>query len=195
MSVYLAKASKKSRFSAACLLRRIAIYSAFVPGIIASFYDFQLNSIALSTGTESSEAKQHIALINKLQQAYYIEHGQFSEDLAKLSAGIKDKYTNNYNYEILSSTGPVQTLHNQREVAQFESTIAIARPEKSGSKSYIGAVFAFKEDERDRTMAAAICEGDRDGVTLIPPTFDGGEIHCPPRTTMLLNNNNFDNLR
>jgi hypothetical protein len=194
MPANAAKASKKNPLSGPRFLPRIAIYTAVVAGTIASFYDFQLNTIALSNSTESLAAKQHIALINKLQQAYYIEHSHFSNYLEQLSAGIKEQ-SNNYYYQILSSTGPVQTLHNQREAAQFESTIAIARPEKSTGKSYIGAVFAFKEDERERTMAAAICESDRDGVTLIPPIFDGTEIHCPPGTTMLLNNNNFDNLR
>ncbi|MGL5060659.1 MAG: type IV pilin-like G/H family protein [Microcoleus sp.] len=188
------RSSNKSRLPASSLLPRIAIYSVFVAGIIASFYDFKLNAIAPPSGTKSSEAKQQIALINNLQQAYYVENRQFSDSLEKLSAGMQQQ-TENYNYEILSAMGPVQTLQNQREPAHFESTIAIARSHNSDGKSYIGAVFAFKEDERDRTMAVAICESDRTGVTLIPPTFDGSEIHCPPRTTMLSNKNNFDNLR
>ncbi|NJK75988.1 MAG: hypothetical protein HC942_20800 [Microcoleus sp. SU_5_6] len=187
------KLSNKSRLSASSLLPRIAIYSVFVAGTIASFYDFKLNSIALSKATESSEAKQQIALINKLQQADYTEQGRFSDSLEKLGVA---KQSNNYHYEILSSTGPVQTLQNQGETAQFESTIAIARSHNSYGKSYIGAVFAFKEDGRNivKTLTA-ICESDRNEVNLIPPTFDGSEIHCPPRTTMLSDKNNFDNLR
>jgi hypothetical protein len=193
MPANAAKASKKSRFSRHSLLPRIAIYSAVVAGIIASYYDFKLNAIALSRGTESSEAKQQIALINKLQQADYTEKGRFSDSVEKLGVA---KQTNNYHYEILSSTGPVQTLPNQRETAQFESTIAIARSHNIDGKSYIGAVFAFKEDGRNivKTLTA-ICESDRNEINLIPPTFDGSEIHCPPRTTMLSNKNNFDNLR
>jgi Type IV pilin-like G and H, putative len=194
MPVDAVRSSKKSRLPASSLLQRIAIYSVFVAGTIASFYDFKLNAIAPPSGTASSEAKQHIALINQLQIAYYKENGQFSDSLEKLSAGMQQQ-TENYNYEILSAMGPVQTLQNQQEPAYFESTIAIARSNSSDGKSYIGAVFAFKEDERDRTMAAAICESDRNGVTLIPPTFDGGEIQCPSGTTILSNKNNFDYLR
>ena len=87
--------------------------------------------------------------------------------------------------------GPVQTLQNQREPAQFESAIAIAKPnDMSTGESYTGAVFAFKEKGSDMiTTIAAICESDRKNGTYdetwSPPTFDGKEIKCPPGTTML----------
>jgi hypothetical protein len=42
--------------------------------------------------------------------------------------------------------GPVQTLHNHRGPAQFESAIAIVKPTDSNpARSYTGAVFAYKE--------------------------------------------------
>jgi len=62
-----------------------------------------------------------------------------------LGVGIKEQ-TNNYYYTLVSSMGPVQTRHNHRKPAQFESAIAIAQPNNmSIGKSYTGAVFAFKE--------------------------------------------------
>jgi hypothetical protein len=196
MSANVAKTSKKSRVSVSSVLARIAIYSTVVAGIIASFYDFKLGTLSLFSGTESSEAKRFIAIINQMQQADYAEYGQFSDSIEKLSS--YDRWTpelqeliEDYDYTIASSMGPVQTLQNQREPAQFESAIATATPyDITTGKSYTGAVFAFKEKGSDMiTTIAAICESDRENATYAetwnPPTFDGKEIKCPPGTTML----------
>ena len=191
MSVNVAKASKKSRLPVSSLLPRIAIYSAVAAGIMVSYYDFKLNTIVLppSTGKEFLEARHYISSINKGQQANYAEYGQFSDSIAKLGLGLKEQ-TKNYNYTIVSSMGPVQTLHNHREPAQFESAIAIAEPNDINTgRSYTGAVFAYKEKGSNliRTITA-ICESDRQNAsyaeTWSPPTFDGKEINCQPGTTL-----------
>ena len=190
MSVNVAKARKKSRLPVSILLPRIAIYSAVVAGIIASFYDFELGTLSIFSGTESSEAKHFIASINRGQQAYYTEYGKFSDDITELDLGAEEQ-TDDYDYMLASSMGPVQTSYNQRESAQFESPIAIAKPNNiTTGKSYTGAVFAFKEKGSDMiTTIAAICESDRENATYAetwsPPTFDGKEIHCQPGTTIL----------
>lgn len=191
MSANLTKASKKSRLPVSNLLPRIVIYSAVLTGIIASLYDFKLNTFSFSSDTKSSEPKQYIASIGKAQQANYAEQGQFSNDIAKLGLGIKE-HTDNYNYTIVSSMGPVQTLQNQRKPAQFESAIAIAKPNDMNTrKSYISAVFAFKEKgSHEITTIAGICESNSINASYAviwsPPTFDGKEIHCQPGTTMLV---------
>jgi len=133
------------------------------------------------------EALEYISSINQGQQAYYVEYGQFSDSIAKLSGGLKEQ-TKNYNYTIVSSMGPVQTLHNHREPAQFESAIAIAT-DRNGGKSYTGAVFAYKEKRRNLIKTiSAICESDPENAsyaeTWSPPTFDGKKIHCQPGTTL-----------
>jgi hypothetical protein len=188
MSANVGKASKKSRLSVSSLLPRIAIYSTVVAGIIASCYDFKLNKLFISSDPKSSQAKQYINSINRAQQAYYAEYGQFSDNITQLAIGLK-KHSDDYNYTIVSSMGPVQTSYNQRQSAQFESAIAIAKPnDMNTGKSYTGAVFAFKE-KGGITTIAAICESDRINTsyaeTWNPPTFDGQEIHCQPGTTML----------
>jgi len=194
MSVNVAKASKKSRLPVSSLLPRIAIYSALVAGIMASCYDFKLNTIVLpsspSRGKTFLEAQAYISAINRAQQAYYAKYGQFSDSIAKLGLGIKEQ-TKNYNYTIVSSMGPVQTRHNHREPAQFESAIASVTPtDRNPGKSYTGAVFAYKEKGSNviKTISA-ICESDPENAsyaeTRSPPTFDGKEIHCQPGTTML----------
>jgi len=189
MSINVAKASKKSRLPVSSLLPRIAIYSAVVAGIMASFYDFQLNTLSISSDREASQAKQYIASINRGQQAYYAENGQFSDDLAKLGMGLQEEI-GEYRYHIRSSIGPAQYLPNRRGPAQFESTITDAlTKELSIGKGYAGAVFAFKENGSNLiTTIAAICESpdNRSGaVVWSPPTFDGREIHCQPGTTLV----------
>ena len=201
MSVNVAKTSKKSRLPVSSLLPRIAIYSALVPSIMALFYDFQLNTIVpppfASEDVFSFEAGEFIRSINKAQQAYYAEYGQFSDSIAKLGIGIK-KQTKNYNYTILSSMGPVQTSRNHREPAQFESAIAIAtftdrNPWKSNTKGAVfayrkGAVFAYKEKGSNLIKTiSAMCSTS--GVnasyaeTWSTPTFDGKEIDCQGGST------------
>ncbi|MBD1826114.1 type IV pilin-like G/H family protein [Microcoleus vaginatus GB1-A2] len=190
MSVNVAKASKKSRLPVSSLLPRIAIYSAVMAGIMASFYDLKLNTIVRSRAKQYPEALQYLGIINQSQQSYYAEYGQFSDSIAKLRIGLKEQIqTKNYNYTSVSSMGPVQTLHNHREPAQFESAIAIVKPTDSNpDKSYTGAVFAYKEKGSNliRTITA-LCQSDRINAsyaeTWNPPTLDGNEIHCQPGTT------------
>ncbi len=192
MSANVAKASKKSRLPISSLLPRIAIYSALGAGIMASCYDFQLNTIVLpSSPSRGYEALQYISSINYSQSVYYEGYGQFSDSIEKLGLGLKEP-TKNYNYTIVSSMGPVQTRHNHREPAQFESAIAIAKPnDMNTGKSYTGAVFAYKKKGSNLiTIFGTICESDRENAsyaeTWSPPTFDDQGIHCPPGTTLLL---------
>jgi len=192
MSANVAKASKKSRLSVSCLLPRIAIYSALVAGIMASCYDFKLNTIVLpSSPSRGYEALKYISFINYGQSAYYEEYGQFSDSLEKLGLGLKEP-TKTYNYTIVSSMGPVQTRHNHRQPAQFESAIAIAKPtDRNRGKSYTGAVFAYKKKGSNLiTIIGATCESDRENASYAepwsPPTFDGKKIHCQPGTTLSL---------
>ena len=194
MSENSAPSSKKSRLSVSSLLPRIAIYSAVVAGIIASFYDFRLNTIDLSSGGEDYlKPKIIIAYNNEQQQAYYAENNKFNNDLiGRINLGYSEAKSY-YNFRILSSMGPVQTLDNQRGTAQFERTIAIAQPtgERKNGKSYTGAVFAFKDKGSYviKTISA-ICESDSVNPTYSviwsQPTFDGQEIHCQPGTTKQL---------
>lgn len=194
MSENAAKPSKKSRLPVSNLLPRIAIYSAVVAGIIASFYDFRLNTIDLSSeGADYLKAKIIIADLNEKQSAYYVENNKFNKDLlGSINSGYPEEKSY-YNFRILSSMGPVQTLDNQRETAQFERTIAIAQPtgERKNGKSYTGVVFAFKDKSSNviKTISA-ICQSDSENPTYSViwshPTFDGQEIHCQPGTTKQL---------
>jgi hypothetical protein len=209
MSTNIDRTNKKSLFSVSGLLARTLIYSGICMGIIASLYDFKLNSFVVSSTKSSKvepkvepkveqyinsiEAEQYMNSLNKAQEAYYQKYGKFSDSLEKLPINKNPKQRDCYTYKILSSIGPIQPHHYHRDGIHFESTIAIATPPNRGHKSYTGAVFAFRKigdvaftnkvSTRLRTKSV-ICESDR--VNLIPPTFDGGQqIQCPPGTNIL----------
>ena len=206
MSTNIDRTNKKSLFSVSGLLARTLIYSGICMGIIASLYDFKLNSFVVSSTKSSKvepkvepkveqyinsiEAEQYINSLNKAQEAYYQKHGKFSDSIENLR--IKNqKQRDYYTYKILSSIGPIQPNHYHREPVQYESTIAIATPPNRGHKSYTGAVFAWQENVAFRNKVSirfrtksVICESDR--VNLIPPIFDDRPpIHCPPGTNIL----------
>ncbi len=200
MSTDIDKKSETYSLSVSSLVVRTLIYSGFMAGIISSFYDFKLNTIVksnvMSNSVKSSDSKQsnvgtevqnYISSINERQQAYYAENNKFSDSIEKLGVRTQEQINNTYNYQILSSMGPVQTSYNKREPAQFESAIAIARPESSGGQSYTGVVFALKKESSSNQLItiSGICKSEGDGVILIPPTLDGQKIHCPPGTTLL----------
>lgn len=198
MSTDIDKTSKKIRFLVSSVLVRSLIYSGFFAGILASFYNFKLNTIVMPTNSARwPQVKQDITSINEAQQAYYAKNNKFSDSLEGLS--VKMRSTNNYKYKILSSSimNPVQILQNKLEPAQVESaSVVIAIPigeEWEGTRYgavYRGAVFAFKKDVSNQvTTISVICESEPVmegyGSNLIPPTFDGTETHCPPNTTIL----------
>jgi hypothetical protein len=208
MSTNIDRTNKKSLFSVSGLLARTLIYSGICMGIIASLYDFKLNSFVVSSTKSSKvepkvepkveqyinsiEAEQYMNSLNKAQEAYYQKYGKFSDSIEKLPINKNPQQKDCYTYKILSSIGPIQPHFYHREPAQFESTIAIATPPNRGPKSYTGAVFASRKigdvafrnkvSNRLRTKSV-ICESDR--VNLIPPTFDGQQIQCPPGTNIL----------
>lgn len=207
MSTDIDQKNRKSLFSVSSLLGRTLIYSGFCMGMIASLYDFKLNSFVVSSTKSSKvepkvepkveqyinsiEAEQYMNSLNKAQEAFYQKYGKFSDSIEKLQIN-KNQKQRDYTYKILSSIGPIQPNHYHREGVQYESTIAIATPPNNKChKSYTGAVFAFpdkvafgnKVSIRLRTKSV-ICESDR--VNLIPPTFDDRPpIHCPPGTKIL----------
>lgn len=196
MSKDIDKTSETYSISVSSLVVRTLIYSGFMAGILASFYNFKLNTIKISSSGKSWAAQADMASINKAQEDYYAKNNKFSDSLEGL--GLLGISIDNYKTQIQSSLmKPVQTLENKREPAQFESAIAISIPmdfsweaEKSYGASYTGAVFAFKKDVSNQlTTISAICqsEPEKEGYRSNPmqPTFDGTEIHCPPGTTIL----------
>jgi len=182
---YLAKTSEISRLPASSFLVRTLIYSSFLFSLLAA-YDFDLSGLFVNISySRFSKPEPGLAAVNKYQQAYYAENQKFN-DSPELFKNL-GKTENKYNYKLVSSMGPVQSFLNELERAKFESTIAIAEPKNTDHKSYIGVVFAFKEDSREyATTIAGICETVR-GISLPStlPSFYNNQILCPAGTTLI----------
>lgn len=111
------------------------------------------------------EAKEYIDLINRGQQAYYVEEGSFTNRIDELGLHIVLGFdmpteTEDYSYRI-------KTLEEER-------VVIIAIPKNRDLKSYTGAAFLIN-DGYLREIQAIICESDRPSQVppVIAPTEDG----------------------
>ncbi|MBD2179892.1 type IV pilin-like G/H family protein [Planktothrix sp. FACHB-1355] len=126
---------------------------------------------------KQAEGKQYISAINKSQQAWYTENGNFitgttANDWSSLGVGIKTQ-TANYTYALGGDTN-VAT--------------AKAKPISAALKGYSGGVGLVGAQGADRTSQAVICEVTTAG-TADPPavTVAAGatEVACPSGTVAI----------
>ncbi len=198
LSQNLASINKISRLSVSGFLVRVLIYSSVLFSLRSAYnFDldgFHLEGFLVEISNTYPKAEQDIIDINNKQREYYIDKENYKFiDYPELFKGMSLK-TDKYNYRILSSMGPVQSSHNEREPAQFKSTITIAEAKNTDDKSYIGVVFAFihktnfDKDLDCVTTTDGICETAR-GVSLPStlPTFDKNTdtVICPLATTLV----------
>ncbi|MGB3768282.1 MAG: type IV pilin-like G/H family protein [Phormidesmis sp.] len=96
-----------------------------------------------------SEAKTYVGSINRGQQAYYLENGEFASTMDEVGIGIVDT-TGNYAYTITAPT----------TAAPFGVT-ANAAPLPAGTastKAYIGGVEIISNAGNAATTVAVLCE-------------------------------------
>lgn len=181
---YLVKKSKISQLSASSFMMRVLIYSSILFSLIA-IYNFDLGIFLVEASYTYSQPQTDIEDINREQELYYSENQQFNDYPEPLKKIWNTAHRYKYNYRILSSIGPVQSQHNDRKPAQFESTITIAEPKNMDDKSYIGVVFAFKINNQV-TTTAGICETNSPTfLSSTVPSFDKNKIICPAGTTLV----------
>jgi len=124
-----------------------------------------------------SEAKQYVGSMNRAQQAYYAEKGNWATSIPALGLGIKTE-TTNYKYAISMTKYDALNygISKQKDV-----------------KSYVGGVFLVPTQEFDRdadrdkimtTISSILCEADSPG-TIEPaePTYQNGKLICGKGTT------------
>ncbi|MBC1237021.1 pesticin [Nostoc linckia z18] len=121
---------------------------------------------------KQSEAKQYSGSMNRSQQAFFLENGEFTSELNKLGMGIRSQ-TENYIYEISgNSTG---VANNGRSL-------------KAPLKSYVGVVaLSTQGGTSEATTLAVLCESDAVGsqATALAPAFDGTQPSCPANFAQL----------
>ncbi len=133
---------------------------------------------------KQSEAKTYVGSMNRAQQAFYAEAGDFiikTAEFSKLGLGVSVK-TENYQYEITGTAGQLAT--NQ------------AQPQKDPLKAYVGGVaIAAIAATKEATTIAKLCEADSvkkaGGVTgptgkeVFVTAVDETKFACPAKYVSL----------
>jgi len=126
---------------------------------------------------KTGEARQYVSLVNRAQEALFIEKSAFATSVDALGLGIKTE-TTTFKYSIRAT-----------KKAAFNYAVA---KEKS-LQSYVGGVFLvpaknFEPNAAKEkiTTTSILCEADFPG-TIKPgePTYENGKIACGKGTTEL----------
>ncbi|GAB4232613.1 MAG: hypothetical protein Kow00121_60750 [Elainellaceae cyanobacterium] len=119
-----------------------------------------------------AEAKNYIGSLNRAQQAYHIENGQFSFDMSALGVGVPAE-TENYSYQIY--------LYDSDPIA-----MQVAIPRQPELNSYVGLVWTENLDSSPTVVTRSLlCESDMPSQAepSDPNIVDGAtglELDCPP---------------
>jgi serine/threonine protein kinase len=150
--------------------RQRVVDIAIVQYIIAFLVAIALPSTFSMVGRpKPAEGKNNLGAMNRAQQAYFIEYGEFTDSLEQLGIGIKPQ-TENYNYSI--RTTPLAVFN-------------YATPRKGGIKGYVGAVFLAADDQQtgEFLTVAIACEAKSPGITRpADPIVRGNSIECGSNT-------------
>jgi len=171
MSQQYSKSASISHNGCGCLLLLMGI------GVIGAI---ALPSFLVSGGggcipPKTGEARQYVSLVNRAQEALFIEKSAFSSSVDALGLGIKTE-TTTFKYSIRAT-----------KKAAFNYAVA---KEKS-LQSYVGGVFLvpaknFESNAAKEkiTTTSILCEADFPG-TIKPaePTYEKGKIACGKGTT------------
>lgn len=115
---------------------------------------------------KQSEARTYVGSMNRAQQAYILEYGNFTDSLDKLGVGIKSE-TDNYNYSIRLGTKAVFNYGTSKT---------------ENLKSYVGGVFVVPDPSSsgsNSTTQTIICGTDISTSTQpSPPTNENGVLTC-----------------
>jgi len=126
----------------------------------------------LQTGinrAKQAEAKQFVGMMNRAQQAYYLENEKFALKIDELGIERKSE-SDSYRYQIVPQGNSTQ------------SVMITAQAKNPELRSYTGAVFVVQENNEALTVAT-ICETNEPSAT--PPTMPAApsslkaEIQCP----------------
>lgn len=107
---------------------------------------------------KQSEAETYIGTANRTQQAYRLENDTFSDDFAKLGAGLKTE-TNAYKYGDANTNPTVgATTELDDDLGEGVKYFAVAQ-DAVALKDYAGAAYIVTETTTgDATTTAVLCE-------------------------------------
>lgn len=126
---------------------------------------------------KQSEAKQYVGSMNRSQQAYYLEKGEFTTDIGQLGLGIKTQ-TDNY-------------IYSAAQINAFTATNAMVSSRgdsrKPALKSYTGGVLlGTVAAGGEGTTLAVVCEKDTIGVgSAANPSYNQTGPTCVSGTSQV----------
>lgn len=128
-----------------------------------------LSPTVKASEADETEGKQYVSSMNKAQQAYYAEHGEFTNSIPNLGLGIRSE-TANYKYSI--------STENQ---AVFNYGVS-----KQGKlKSWVGGVFLIGDTTTGITTVRILCQIKTNGASTTKPANpinQNGTLVCGANT-------------
>lgn len=145
-----------------------------------------LSAIALPTlmsqasKAKQAEAKTYVGSLNHGQQAYFLEHSAFTDDLAALGIGLRTKGTN-YRYSIVveDEGASLAADGSGADLAAVHYAEALG----PGLKPYVGMAAVVATSVGDKVIETMICEANQptEGKAA-QPTYSDSTIACAPGT-------------
>ncbi len=138
-------------------------------------------------------ARQRVGLMNRSQQAYYFEHGKFSDSLQKLGLGFQPT-SEQFVYSIRTTTDAAFQYGTTRpdcrlcEVSLYDWLPFWQASWHSGpclssihckSQSYAGVVYTQRLAD-EITTKSVLCEAKAPGTVQLNPTYRNGIVNCGP---------------
>jgi len=102
---------------------------------------------------KESEAKQYVGSMNRQQQAYFLEKGEFTTEFSSLGLGIATQ-TTNYTYDIES--GDVEANVYNKADPENEQTL----------RAYVGGATIGELDTGETTTLALLCQSPKPANVL-----------------------------
>ncbi|WP_377477563.1 MAG: type IV pilin-like G/H family protein [Microcoleus anatoxicus] len=127
-----------------------------------------LSPTVKASEADETEGKLYVGSMNKAQQAYYAENGEFTNSVPNLGLGIRSE-TANYKYSI--------SVENK---AVFNYGVS-----KEGKlKSFVGGVFLIEDTIAGMTTATILCQTNTARmIQPANPTNKNGTLSCGANTT------------
>jgi hypothetical protein len=129
----------------------------------------QLSPTVKASESDETEGKQYVGSMNKAQQAYYAENGEFTNSVPNLGLGIRTE-TANYRYSI-----------STENKAAFNYGVS-----KQGKlKSFVGGVFLIGDATTEITTVRILCQTKTNGASTTKPANpinQNGTLVCGANT-------------
>ncbi|WP_373535960.1 type IV pilin-like G/H family protein [Microcoleus sp.] len=133
----------------------------------------QLSPTVKASEADETEAKQCVSSMNKAQQAYYAENGNFTNSVPNLGLGIRWE-TANYKYSISTDSTENKAVFNYGVSKQGKL------------KSLVGGVFLIGDATTEITTVRILCQTNA-ASTAQPanPINKNGTLSCGANTTQV----------